>query len=749
MTWSSDERLYRLLPAIHRVRDAAQGEPLRALLSVIEQELKLIETDIEGLYDNWFVETAAEWAIPYLGDLLGVRPLHTAEGAASFSQRAYVANTLRYRRRKGTAAVLEQLARDVSGWPARVVEFFQLLGSSQHLNHVRLYNLRTPDLRATGQLELIGTPFETATRTAEVRSIASGRGKYNIPNVGLYLWRLQAYSVVRSSARAVSGPPNRRYTFSPLGVDAPLFNRPQTETEITHLAEEVNVPGALRRRALYDDLEAMRQAIANNQTPRSRYFGEQPVFQLFLDEGFSAGLAAPVPAEEILICDLSDWRQPPDALSYARTVIEEDGTVTTEEVPMTITAAVDPALGRITFPSGHEPETVHVSYAYGFSSDVGGGPYDRSATVRQALTREVNWQVGVAQSPELAPVGDELIFPTLADAVAAWNSLPAGAVGVIALLDSYSYTENLTGSATIQIPAGSQLAIIAAEWPATEIPDSLGQQQRSVGQFAATGLRPHFRGDLSVRGTAPGESAGELILDGLLIEGRVRVLVGNLGSLQLNHCTLVPGVGGLTVNATVGPSGRNSRLRVGAVRSILGDLTLPESVPALVINESIVDHASGAAVAAPGAACTVDASTIAGAVTVRSLEASNSIFTAPLLVERRQVGCVRFCAVTEGSRTPRRHRCQPDLALGNVKNPAKQATIRTRLTPLFSSTTYGDPAYFQLSATCAQEIQTGVEDGAEMGVYYHLKQPQRSANLRTALDEYLPFGLRAGLIYVT
>jgi hypothetical protein len=36
-----------------------------------------------------------------------------------------------------------------------------------------------------------------------------------------------------------------------------------------------------------------------------------------------------------------------------------------------------------------------------------------------------------------------------------------------------------------------------------------------------------------------------------------------------------------------------------------------------------------------------------------------------------------------------------------------------------------------------------------MGVYYHLKQPQRSANLRTALDEYLPFGLRAGLIYVT
>lgn len=37
--------------------------------------------------------------------------------------RAWVANTLAYRRRKGTALVLEQLARDVTGWPATAVEF--------------------------------------------------------------------------------------------------------------------------------------------------------------------------------------------------------------------------------------------------------------------------------------------------------------------------------------------------------------------------------------------------------------------------------------------------------------------------------------------------------------------------------------------------------------------------------------------------------------------------------------------------
>ena len=90
----------------------------RALLAVIGEEFQAIEADIDNLYDNWFIETCAEWLVPYIGDLLGVRGLYT-EATTAFSQRAYVANTLSYRRRKGTAKVLEDLARDVTGWPAR------------------------------------------------------------------------------------------------------------------------------------------------------------------------------------------------------------------------------------------------------------------------------------------------------------------------------------------------------------------------------------------------------------------------------------------------------------------------------------------------------------------------------------------------------------------------------------------------------------------------------------------------------
>ncbi|MCK5497685.1 MAG: hypothetical protein KAI77_00700, partial [Gammaproteobacteria bacterium] len=71
------------------------------------------------------------------------------------------------------------------------------------------------------------------------------------------------------------------------------------------------------------------------------------------------------------------------------------------------------------------------------------------------------------------------------------------------------------------------------------------------------------------------------------------------------------------------------------------------------------------------------------------------------------------------------------------------------LKPVFTSTGYGDPAYAQLSVGCAREIQTGAEDGSEMGVFSKLKQPQRDANVRTALEEYLPFGLEVGIFYIT
>ena len=35
-----------------------------------------VEEDLEQLYDDQFIETCADWVVPYIGDLIGYRPLH-------------------------------------------------------------------------------------------------------------------------------------------------------------------------------------------------------------------------------------------------------------------------------------------------------------------------------------------------------------------------------------------------------------------------------------------------------------------------------------------------------------------------------------------------------------------------------------------------------------------------------------------------------------------------------------------------
>ena len=92
-------------------------------------------------------------------------------------------------------------------------------------------------------------------------------------------------------------------------------------------------------------------------------------------------------------------------------------------------------------------------------------------------------------------------------------------------------------------------------------------------------------------------------------------------------------------------------------------------------------------------------------------------------------------------------------AAPRAPSPTDESAIREEVNalirPLFVSRRYGDPGLGQLELRCAEQIRTGAESGAEMGAFEFLKQPQREANLRDALAEYLRFGLEARLIYVT
>ena len=751
---TATDRLYNLLPAVYRVRDAAQGEPLHALLTLIEQQYDALDQDISGLYENWFIETCAEWVVPYIGDLLGVRPLN-AVSAGTFSARAYVAHTLDYRRSKGTAAMIETMAQDVTGWPARVVEFFQLLATTQYMNHLRPANLATADMRRVNQLELLGGPFETSTHTVDVRHISTTDGRYNIPSLGIFLWKLEDYfigpittsltgPVQQSDARAVAAAPDGRYTFDALGLGLPLCNRPQTKGPDGRLSSEINVPGLLRPLPLYRELEALRQAEVDGVAPPPPvYFGANPVFALLVD-------GKPVSFDEVAICSIddvsaADWRRPAAFQAYT----PSQGGAPVNEA---ITVSVDPVRGRIAFPAGVIPSAVEVSYSYAFSGDLGAGPYDRTAWLSDAATGPApfqnanRWQVAV--SKDLTPVPNE-IFSSIGAAIQAWNAQPAGTVGVIAIMDSHTYAEDLTAK-PIVMHDSSQLLIVAADWPAAR---QAGPPTSKT--LAPDGFRPHLRGSIAAIGdaAATSENPGALFIDGLLIEGSITINNGNLGTFGLAHSTVWPG-GSLNVDSSGTAGGDNASLALSLYRTICGPISLNASQAALNATDCILCSgplfsSGNLAINAQDSTIDIQTTTVLGAAQCKIANASNSVFTGLLTAQRRQMGCVRFSAVPAGSQTATRYYCQPDLAIEGVKGVAARNAAIARLTPQFTTLDFTQPAFGQLSLRSDPGISAGADNGAEMGAFNFLLQPQRRGNLQTALGEYLRFGIEAGAIEVT
>jgi hypothetical protein len=717
----SDARdtLYPLLPAIYRLRDDAEGRPLRALLAIIDEQLRAVREDIDGLYDDWFIETCAGWVMPYIGELVGNRPLHEIKQL----RRTDIAKTITYRRRKGTLAMLEEMARDVTGWGAHAVEFFELLNWTQNLNHQRLAMAENPDglspnavdrvgtanLRSRDVLDRLDGPFDVTSHTVDVRPVRQHDGWHNIRHIGFFLWRLDHYPLTGAAARAEGGIDYGVY-FSQLGRNAPLFNHPQREADPAGLATELHVPGPIRPGAFYADLQTYEARFGAlppaDQPENSDYYG--PARSLNIVSG-----GVPVPVRDIVCKDLSTWQAAPAGR-----------------------VAVDVALGRIAFPAGESPAEVLVDYSYGFSADLGGGPYDR----RQSLTMprlDLLW----------LPVAKHTARDTIQKALAEWQA-EGEPPCVIQIEDSQVYGGNLD----ITLPAGGWVAI-----------------------QAANGQRP----DLRLVGVASLDApdGGALLLDGLLVQGAFEL--GGALDLQLRHCTLVPGRflnpdglplypdrDSLTVDAAT------ADMRVTISHSITGPIRLPGNIAGLAISDSIVHAprvggvlrpaiAGNDAGDEPGPVTTLERVTVWGPALLKELAlASAVIFNSPVTVQRQQEGCIRFSYVPPGSPTPRRYRCQPDAALRARASelgltevadlPAgERARVLARLRPEYTSELVGDPGYAQLSLSCAEEILGGGPDGAEMGCFHSLKNPQRLANLQLRLDEYLPFGLKAGFIAVT
>jgi hypothetical protein len=767
------DRLYQLLPTIYRQRDAEQGWPLQALLRVITEQVDVVEDDIAQLYENWFIETCQDWVVPYIGDLIGYQPVHEAGEPGDvltveermrnkiLISRRDVANTIFHRRRKGTLSLLEQLANDVAGWPARAVEFYRLLGWIQSLNSLHFKRGRTVDVRDGDALDRLEGVFDEFAHTVDVRSIISHRtsGLYNIPEVGLFVWRLKVYSVTKTRARQQEDIADELFTFSILGNDTQLYTRAQPKAEGQLHTNELNFPTPIRRRNFEESLEQDTDIDREERTEHHHdvYYGEdkslfvwtgryQPpeVSEQPKDAHASHHHHRPprtnvivwdlVDVSRIVAANLSDWKYRPAGNNIA----------------------VDPVLGRIAFAPDQVPDGgVRVLYHYAFNADIGGGEYNRPL-----------FQPDKYQLFQVSKQGD---IRSLAEAMELWedwkDANPSNADhphnAVIEFIDSGVYEEE--EQLSIALEANEKLQIRAAN------------RKRPVIRLS----EQHT--DRTNALVVEGDTGSHFTLDGLLIFGRgmhlrrATDLKGEMCAITIRHCTLVPG---WDLEHDCEPKAAhevsllltNTEAEVTIEHSILGAIAVNDSGveedPIFIsISDSILDATDTERDALSTsdhqkalARLTILRSTIFGKIQTHSIDlAENCIFNSLIRVARSQVGCMRFCYVPEGSRTPRRYHCQPDLVKQTIedddtiidkdeKAAEKQREI-DRVAPVFNSVRYGKPDYCQLAASCAEEIQRGADDESEMGVFHDLFQPQRAANLRARLDEFTPAGMEAGIIY--
>jgi len=729
--------LFNLLPALYRLRDeqlAANAGyemgPLQALLSVVEEQIAILEENIAQLYDDLFIETCSPWVVPYIGDLIGYQQINGIATAVD-SPRAEVASTIGFRRRKGTVPVLEQLARDATGWGAHAVEFFQVLATTQCIrNHIRPQNYYAPDLRRWQPREFMNTGFDQTAHKVDVRRLegqfANGLGRYNVPNIGIFLWSLNAYTLTNVPATAVSGSA-QCFRFSTLGADMPLFHlATELAEETTTLAGPSNVPDRLTSHLLCHDIRAVTNP--KKSAAPVYYYGPGLSLAIYRDGSLQD-------ASRILVADLSG-----NDGSWANLSVLSDPSKLAAGAD---TIAVDPWLGRIAIvePPAGSAAQLSAYFCYGFNAPIGGGEYPRASTF--------------TASPEQTIVRVPGDYAAIQDALA---SLAGD--GVVEVSDSGIYAE--PAGLTVSVRANGHIELRAADEsrPTLILGGEISVTGGAGGEFDINGF---------LIGYAPPEAASTppaALLD-------VPSATNSLANLAIAHCTFVPGwalqsdgeplassAGQLTyagpavlvaaagVNVTIaqsilGPLWLNTDSSASLTDTIL-DATDPTAVAIVAsIDSATQEPTASGALTMNG--CTVigkvyasllslvSDSIILASLTEADVSGTPPLWSAPLWAARRQQGCVRFSYVPAGAILPRQFQCV-EQAPGT-------------LAPMFYSLRYGDPAYAKLLPTTDPSIRQGADDSGEMGAFHSLLAPLRQADLLTRLAEYVPVGLEYGIFY--
>jgi hypothetical protein len=784
--------LFNRLPEIYRIRDAEQVPPgqLEAYLAVIEEAFGTVHENIESLYHDLFIDTCDDWVVPYLADLLGTSHLK----GDPWTVRADVADTIALRRRKGTLSAIELLTFDLTKWAAHCVELRENLGWNQHLNHQRPdeggkppYGLPNIDrfvprrggtvpLRSPASLSLLNTPFDPFAHVADVKPATLGEIHYNLPNLAIFLWRLEDYRVrvsrplAKGSAQLFPGAPSAglakhavRFDIHPLDRPVRLFNtyRFDPRRPPPDLSELDQVPGPILSARLNSDEPAgnpdayVAFDIYNSAAIDIADFNLTDAgLQFFLPGSqFTAGWKLHVRGDNLCAWE-SGLRRP----------------LRDREV------VIDPVIGRVLFGVANAPqrdaliESLWIGYTYAAVGPVGAHPVSRPQ-------RPTVW--------DGAPVVFRSVtaFPSSPAAIATAldNLQNATQTIVVEIQDSLVHELDLTAVAGMMVEDGGPNLVV----------------KNSLIIRAASDHRPIVRLKHPLRfrladTSAPLKEQTDLTvrLEGLYLTrdaafpaGEPLIARAAIGRLELIGCTLDPG-GLRRRDGTRAPLHPGLRLRkpygfaapadevafkpvphVLLQRTISGAALIDDGYR-LVLSDSILD--AGVGVGDPpdnhfalssatdpvnrwGAPTDVRGVTFFGRVRVERMSGSGGIWVHRLEVHNNQTGCIKFSYFSgDGDRLPQHHGCVfgPNAAL------------------YFTSEWFEQPGYAQLGLTSNKSVlqlgprypderkddqfrptQWAVPDA--MGACGFLLEAHKWINLQIRFREFMPVGIRPLLIPVT
>jgi len=756
--------LYERLPEIYRIKDEEQTPPgqLKHYLALVEPIFDAIHDNIESLYNDLFIETCDDWVIPYIGDLLGTSHLN----GDPWTRRADVADTIALRRRKGTLASIERLTFNLTQWGIRAVELRENLVWTQPLNHqrpdrngnlpyasvTRFTPIRggTVTLRDPAMLSLLNTPFDPFAHIADLKPPTWGRIRYNLPNLAIFLWRLQDYRVkftqpigeiqATGTVEAAEATHIVRLYVHPLGEPVRLFNTYQFDPDqdppvITQLDE---TPGLIPTARLTTNSAAGRPEkylAINTYDPDDSDIASRDLGEV--------GLQLHLPEPEFTGTQLSDWTIRGENLCAWDTGIQPP--LKNREI------AIDPVIGRILIGVSSPEEATALenhlllTYTYGAVGPVGAHPISRRLPQPwnndTVVVKSVNLFEGNTLNAALDNIQDE-----------------TSAV-VIEIRDSHVHSLDLSAIAgTLDEDGGLNL-----------------QLNSPVIIQAADGQRPIIKliQPLRVRAKEVSAAAGlTLRLAGLYITrdesfppDAPLIARAALNRLEIVDCTLDPG-GQKRLDGTRQPLRHSLELRqpygfgmadeqtfdqtpeIILERTIVGSVLCDRGYR-LFLSHSIIDAGKGVndnpktSFAVSNATdpinnfappTQINGITVFGQMRVERINGRGGIWVHRLEVLNNQAGCLRYSYFSgKGDRLPQN--------LGCVT--AENAQLR------FVSQVAGESAYGQLAHTCDFRIRERGPDDDAMGAFGFLLEAHKWRNIQIRFREFMPVGVRPLLIPVT